>query len=42
MDLLENLRMSLLVFNFLMIYKIHKIIVLPKNHLNSFIISMLF
>ena len=33
MDLLENLRMSLLNFNFLMIYIIHKILVLLKNHL---------
>ena len=28
--------MSLLNFNFLMIYKIHKSLVLTKNHLNSF------
>ena len=36
MDLLESLRMSLLNFNFLMIYIIHKILVLLKNHLNYF------
>ena len=34
MDLLENLRMSLLNFNFVMIHIIHKILVLIKNHLN--------
>ena len=34
MDLLEDLRMSLLNFNFVMIYTIHKILVLLKNHLN--------
>ena len=34
MDLLEDLRMSLLNFNFVMIYIIHKILVLFKNHLN--------
>ena len=34
MDLLEDLRMSLPNFNFLMIYIIHKILALPKNHLN--------
>ena len=34
MDLLEDLRMSLLNFNFVMIYIIHKILVLIKNHLN--------
>ena len=36
MDLLENLGMSLLNFNFVMIYIIHKILVLLKNHLNYF------
>ena len=36
MDLLENLGMSLLNFNFVMIYVIHKILVLLKNHLNYF------
>ena len=34
MDLLEYLRMSLLNFNFVMIYIIHKIFVLLKNHWN--------
>ena len=34
MNLLEDLRMSLLNVNFLMIYIIHKILVLIKNHLN--------
>ena len=33
MDLLEDLAMSLLNFNFVMIYIIHKM-VLHKNHLN--------
>ena len=33
-DLLEDLRISLLNFNFVMIYIIHKILVLIKNHLN--------
>ena len=36
MDALENLRMSLLNFNFAMIYIIHKIFVLLKNNLNYF------
>ena len=36
MDLLENFKMSLLNFNFAMIYIIHKILVLLKNHLNYF------
>ena len=36
MDLLENLRISLLNFNFFMIYIIHKILVLLKSHLNYF------
>ena len=36
MDLLKNLRMSLLNFNFVMIYIIHKILVLLKNHMNFF------
>ena len=36
MDLLENLGMSLLNFNFVMIYVIHKMLVLLKNHLNYF------
>ena len=34
MDLLEDLRMSLLNFNFVTIHIIHKILVLFKNHLN--------
>ena len=33
-DLLKNLKMSLLNFSFIMIYTIHKILVLIKNHLN--------
>ena len=33
MDLLENFKMSLLNFNFVMIYIIHKMLVLLKNHL---------
>ena len=34
MDSLEDLKMSLLNFNFVMIYIFHKMLVLPKNHLN--------
>ena len=34
MDLLKDLKMSLLNFNFIMIYTINKILVLIKNHLN--------
>ena len=34
MDLLEDLKMSLLNFNFVIIYKIYKTLVLLKNHLN--------
>ena len=34
MNLLEDFRISLLNFNFVMIYIIHKILVLLKNHLN--------
>ena len=34
MDLLEDLRMSLLNFNFVMIYIIHQVLVSIKNHLN--------
>ena len=34
MDLLEDLKMPLLNLNFVMIYIIHKILVLIKNHLN--------
>ena len=34
MDLLKDLKMSLLNFNFVMIYIIHKMLVLLKNNLN--------
>ena len=34
MDLSEDLRMPLLHFNFVMVYTIHKILVLLKSHLN--------
>ena len=34
MDLLEDLKMLLLNFNFVMIYIIHKMSVLLKNHVN--------
>ena len=34
MNLLEDLRMSLSSFNFVMIHTIHKILVLIKNHMN--------
>ena len=34
MDLLKDLRMLLLIFNFVMAYIIHKILVLLKNLLN--------
>ena len=34
MDLLEDLKTSLLNFNFVMIYIIHKMLALLKNHLN--------
>ena len=37
MDLLEDLKISLLNFNFLMIYIIHKILELLKNHLSYLI-----
>ena len=33
-DLLEDLKISLLIFAFIMIYIIHKMLVLIKNHLN--------
>ena len=33
-DLLKDLKMALLNFSFVMIYKIRKILVLLKNHLN--------
>ena len=45
MDLLENLKMSLLNFIFVMIYIIHKMLLLIKNNLNylkSNIFRMLF
>ena len=34
MHLLEDLKMSLLNFNFVMIYIIHEMLLLLKNHLN--------
>ena len=34
MDLLEDLKMSLLNFSFAIIYMVHKILVLLKNQLN--------
>ena len=34
MDLLEDLRMPLFNFNFVMIHIIHKILILIENHLN--------
>ena len=34
MDLLEDLKMALLNFNFAIIYIIHKMLVLIKNNLN--------
>ena len=34
MELLEDLKMSLLNFDFVMIYVIHKVFVFLKNHLN--------
>ena len=34
MDLLKDLKASLLNFSFIMIYTIHKVLVLIKNHLN--------
>ena len=34
MDLLEDLKMPLVNFNFVMIYIIHEMLVLLKNHLN--------
>ena len=33
-DLLKDLKISLLNFSFVIIYKIHKMLVLFKNHLN--------
>ena len=35
MDLLEDLRMSLLNFSFVVLYIIHKILALLKNHSND-------
>ena len=35
MNLLEDLKKSVLNFSFIMIYTIHKILALIKNHLNS-------
>ena len=40
MDLLEDLKMSLLNCNFVMIYIIHKMLVLFKNHLNYLKVSI--
>ena len=34
MDLLEDLKISLLKFSFVMIYIIHKLLALFKNHMN--------
>ena len=34
MDLLEDLKISLLNFNFVMIYIVNKMLVLLKNHLS--------
>ena len=34
MDLLEDFKMSLLNFNFVMIYIIRRMLVLPNHHLN--------
>ena len=34
MNLLEDIKMSLLNFNFVMIYIIHKMLLLLKNHVN--------
>ena len=34
MELLEDLKTSLLNFNFVMIYIIHKMLLLLKNHMN--------
>ena len=34
MDLLKDLKTSFLNFSFIMIYKIHKILILIKSHLN--------
>ena len=39
MNLLEDLKMSFLNFNFAMIYVIHKMLVLLENHLNYIKVS---
>ena len=36
MDVLEDLKMSLSNFSFAMVYIIHKMLILIKNHLNYF------
>ena len=41
MDLLEDLKILLLNFNFVMIYIIHKLLVLIKNTLNFYTNSIL-
>ena len=41
MDLLKDLKMSFLNFIFIMIYTIHKILVLIKNHLTYLIDNIL-
>ena len=41
MDLLEDLKIPLLNFNFVMIYIIHKLLVLIKNTLNFYNNSIL-
>ena len=40
-DLLKDLKMSLLNFNFVMIYIIHKMLVLIKNNLNYLKVGLL-
>ena len=40
MNLLEDLKMSILNFNFVMIYIVHKMLVLIKNNFNYFIDSI--
>ena len=40
MNLLEDLKMTHLNFNFIMIYIIHKMLVLLKNHLNYLKVSI--
>ena len=41
MDILENIKMALLNFNFVLIYIIHKMLVLFKNHLNCLKVNYL-